>query len=135
MIVGSVFALTGSKAGAFSINVDTRTAKNFDVDLISVIKNNAIPTCWLVQKVLIEETTFDNAVRRLKATRIAGPVYYIVSGTKAYEGIVIERDVDAVHASYELNAERWFLVQTNYDRDHPDPKTDERRIPVEKKLK
>jgi hypothetical protein len=26
-------------------------------------------------------------------------------------------------------------VQTNYDRDQPDPKIDERRIPVEKKLK
>jgi hypothetical protein len=53
LIVGSVIALTGSKQGAFSINVDTRTAKNFDKDLISVLIDNAIPTCWLVQKVLI----------------------------------------------------------------------------------
>lgn len=89
LIVGSVFALTGLKQGAFSVNVDTRHAKNFDVDLISVLINNAIPTCWLVQKVLIEETTFDGAVRRLKTTRISGPVYYIISGTKPYEGIVI----------------------------------------------
>jgi hypothetical protein len=36
----------------------------------------------------------------LKSTRIAGPVYYIVSGTKPYEGIVIERGVNSVHASY-----------------------------------
>ena len=28
----------------------------------------------------------------------------------------------------------WFLVQTNYDRDQPDPVHDPRRIPVEKKL-
>jgi len=89
LIVGSVFALTGLKQGAFSVNVDTRHAKNFDVDLISVLINNAIPTCWLVQKVLIEEKTFDGAVRRLKTTRISGPVYYIISGTKPYEGIVI----------------------------------------------
>lgn len=52
LIVGSVFALTGSKPGAFSVNVDTRKAKNFDVDLISVLIKNAVPTCWLVQKVL-----------------------------------------------------------------------------------
>lgn len=52
LVVGSVLALTGSKPGAFSVNVDTRTAKNFDVDLISVLIKNAIPTCWLVQKVL-----------------------------------------------------------------------------------
>lgn len=36
-------------------------------------------------------------------TRIGGPVYYIVSGIKPYEGMVIERDVDAVHAYYELS--------------------------------
>lgn len=54
LIVGSVIALTGSKPGAFSINVDTRKAKNFDTDLISVLIDGAIPTCWLVQKVLIE---------------------------------------------------------------------------------
>ena len=60
----------------------------------------------------------------MKSTRISGPVYYIVSGTQPYQGIVIERDVNGVHASYELSPERWFLVQTNYDRDQPDPTKD-----------
>ena len=53
-IVGSVIALTGSKTGAFSVNVDTRTANNFDKDLINVLIDGGIPTCWLVQRVLIE---------------------------------------------------------------------------------
>ncbi len=43
--------------------------------------------------------------------------------------------MNAVHASYELSKDTWFLVQTNYDRDQVDPKKDERRTPVEKKLK
>lgn len=51
MIVGSVFILTGIREGAFAINVDTRT-KNFYDDLISVMKDNAMPTCWLLRKVL-----------------------------------------------------------------------------------
>jgi len=34
-----------------------------------------------------------------------------------------------------LSDTTWFLVQTNYDRDHPDPKHDYRRIPAENKLK
>jgi hypothetical protein len=58
-----------------------------------------------------------------------------VSGINSYEGTVIEREVNSVHASYELSKDNWFLVQTNYDRDQPDPKNDERRTPVEKKLK
>ena len=48
--------------------------------------------------------------------------------------MVIERDTDSVHAYYELSESNWFLVQTNYDRDQPDPVYDPRRIPVEKKM-
>ena len=38
-------------------------------------------------------------------------------------------------AYYELSEENWFLVQTNYDRDIPDPMHDPRRIPVEQRLR
>ena len=51
-IAGSVFALTGVRPGAFSINVDTRGAKSLSEDLVSLIKNNAIPVCWLLRKIL-----------------------------------------------------------------------------------
>jgi hypothetical protein len=47
-----VFVLTGFKPGAFAINVDTRTAKHFYNDLISVMVDNAVPTCWLLRKTL-----------------------------------------------------------------------------------
>lgn len=33
--------------------------------------------------------------------------------------MVIERAINGTHAFYELSDETWFLVQTNYDRDHP----------------
>lgn len=49
--------------------------------------------------------------------------------------MVIERDTDKVHAFYELSETNWFLVQTNYDRDEPEPIYDTRRHPVETKLK
>jgi hypothetical protein len=51
-VVGSVFALTGVRHGAFAINVDTRKAKHFYEDLISVMVDNATPTCWLLRKTL-----------------------------------------------------------------------------------
>lgn len=89
LIVGSVFALTGSRPGSFAVNVDTRYAKSFEDDLISVLIDDAIPTCWLLRKVLEEEQSYSQAVRRLKATRIGGPVYYIISGINPYEGTVI----------------------------------------------
>ena len=48
--------------------------------------------------------------------------------------MVIERETDHTHAYYELSDYMWFLVQTNYDTDQPDPENDQRRIPVELKL-
>lgn len=133
-VVGSAFALTGIRHGAFAINCDTRKAKHFSDDLISVLMNNAIPTLWLLRKVLAEETTYAAATARLRSERIGGPVYFVVSGVGPNEGMVIERETDSVHAYYELSESNWFLVQTNYDRDQPDPVHDPRRIPVEKKM-
>ena len=42
--------------------------------------DDAIPTVWLLRRVLAEEYTYNNALKRLKYEKIGGPVYYIVSG-------------------------------------------------------
>jgi len=134
-VIGSVFALTGIRYGAFAINVDTRYGHNIAGDLSSILLYDAIPDVWLVRKVLEEEVTYENALARLKSTRVATPVYYMISGLKANEGAVIERDYTGAHAIYTLNETTWFLVQTNYDRDQPDPFHDPRRIAVENRLR
>ena len=79
--------------------------------------------------------TYQNALERLLTTRIAAPIYYIISGVKPNEGAVIERDPGSVHAYYTLNDTNWFLVQTNYDRDQPDPFHDPRRVAVENRIR
>lgn len=132
-VVGSVFILTGIRHGAFSVNVDTRTENHVYDDFISVLIDNAPPTCWVLRKVLEEETTYAGALNRLKRERIGAPVYYIIAGIN--DGCVIEREPNSVHAFYELNETNWFIVQTNYDREYPDPLHDPRRIPVEKKIR
>ena len=133
-VVGSVFALTGIRHGAFAINVDTRKQTHIYDDIISVLVDGAMPTCWLLRKTLEEETSYSNALQRLKSEKIGGPVYYVVSGVKDNEGCVIEREPESVHAFYELSETNWFIIQTNYDRDYPDPLHDPRRIPVEKRM-
>lgn len=133
-VVGSVFALTGIRHGAFAINVDTRKQTHIYDDIISVLVDGAMPTCWLLRKTLEQETSYSNALQRLKSEKIGGPVYYVVSGVKDNEGCVIEREPESVHAFYELSETNWFIIQTNYDRDYPDPLHDPRRIPVEKRM-
>ena len=88
-VVGSAFALTGIRHGAFAINCDTRKAKHFSDDLISVLIDNAIPTLWLLRKTLAEETSYAAATKRLREERIGGPVYFIISGVGPNEGMVI----------------------------------------------
>lgn len=46
---------------------------------------------------------------------------------------MIERNLTSVHFEYELQSElkRWYIVQTNYDRDIPDPSDDPRRTAAE----
>jgi len=135
-IIGSVFVLTGIRYGAFAVNVDTRYGKNADIvkDLISIILDDAIPDVWLVRKVLEEEVNYENALERLKSTQVGAPVYYILSGLKPNEGAVIEKNTNGVHEVYTLSNTTWFLVQTNYDRDQPDPFHDPRRLGVENRL-
>lgn len=93
-VVGSVFALTGIRHGAFAINVDTRKAKHFYEDFMEILANNAIPTVWLLRKTLEQQTTYADALHRLKTERIDGPVYYVISGVGPNEGCVIERDYE-----------------------------------------
>jgi hypothetical protein len=134
-VLGSVFALTGIRYNAFAVNVDTRYTKTPLNELINVLVDDAMPDVWLLRRVLAEETNYQDALKRLKETRIGAPVYFMISGTKGDEGCVIERDTNKVHAAYELSDKNWFLVQTNYDRDQPDPWHDPRRGAVENRLK
>lgn len=134
-VLGSVFALTGIRYGAFAVNVDTRYATSNIAEVFNILVEDAMPDVWLLRRVLAEETNYADALQRLKTTRIGAPVYFMISGVKDNEGCVIERDCNSVHASYELNDATWFLVQTNYDRDVPDPVIDPRRGAVENRLR
>lgn len=57
-VIGSVFALTGIRYGAFAVNVDTRYGGQ-PLDMMTrVIMNDALPDVWLVRKVLENEATY-----------------------------------------------------------------------------
>ncbi len=71
---------------------------------------------------------------RLGKADLGAPCYYIISGVNDYEGAVIERDREGIHGFYRLDKDRWYIVQTNYDRDLPDPQSDYRRVPAEQKI-
>ena len=99
-IVGSVFSMTGLKPGSFGISTNARKPRTMADTLISVLKQNNIPTLWLVRKVFLEETDYQKATERLRNTNVSCPIYFIVSGMKGNEGMVIEKDTNDTNAYY-----------------------------------
>lgn len=100
----------------------------------------------LLRDISISAKSYDEALLRFKHTPVMSPGYYIITGwsdsKKNPEGCVLERNIRKLDSLYCLDWEntdkslnKWFLVQTNYDRDVPDPKKDYRRVPLENKIK
>lgn len=132
-LAGAIFFHSGVKPGKFGVTQTTRKSDSLLTNLQALAKGN-FPSVWLIKEVLETENNFDDAVKRLNNTAIACPIYYMISGPGVNDGVVIERNYDSVHGFYQLSETTSFLVQTNYDRDIPDPWYDRRRIPAEERL-
>lgn len=72
----------------------------------------------------------------LAETPIVSGIYYILAGTKPYQGLIMTRLPDVVQLLDELNEESgvWFICQTNWDRDTEDPAYDLRRTACERNI-
>jgi hypothetical protein len=75
--------------------------------------------------------TFDEAVNYLQTIDLIAPAYFILAGIKPGEGIIITRNQYKTIDSWKLNEsqDRWYLLQTNYDRWTQPPADDDRRTP------
>jgi len=51
-VLGSVFALTGIRYGAFAVNVDTRYTQSEISEVINILVDDAMPDVWLLRRVL-----------------------------------------------------------------------------------
>jgi len=50
-LAGGAIALTVTRPGAFSLEVNTRKSHSITDDFIWVLIRNTVPSCWLVKKV------------------------------------------------------------------------------------
>jgi len=51
-VLGSVFALTGIRYGAFAVNVDTRYTQSEVREILNILVDDAMPDVWLLRRVL-----------------------------------------------------------------------------------
>lgn len=76
---------------------------------------NYIPTQSLIEQLLLNVNSFDDAVNQMQKTFLDSPCYVIIGGLKGNEGVVITRDFDLTVQSHWLSDSEWFIVQTNKD--------------------
>lgn len=134
---GFLGAHTGIAFGKFAINVNERDKGSLLDNLWGFLTGKWGVTS-LVRHVLETAQSYEEAVSILKSKPLIAPVYFIVSGLNSDEGTVITRTRDGVHNITTMadatSQNKPYIVQTNYDRELPDPEEDYRRVPAEQKL-
>ncbi|EAR82314.1 N-acylethanolamine-hydrolyzing acid amidase (macronuclear) [Tetrahymena thermophila SB210] len=133
MIMGTLIIASGIRFNGFGITLNDRF-KGGSWNLYYLLIAQYTPPCYLIHQVLREKQTYQEALEALSKTKIATNTYFILSGLQGNEGAVIERNRADSHAIYYLTEQNWFLVQTNYDRDIPDPENDPRRTVAEERM-
>jgi len=125
---GYVGVLTGMKPGSFAISLNERDTGYIVENLLEalLVPGTSIAS-FLIRDTLTNVNSFDEAVQAISKTSLVAPSYVIMSGANPGEGVVVTRNRFDVADLWklDLNANRWFLVETNDD--HWLPPDDDRR--------
>ncbi|XP_077987044.1 N-acylethanolamine-hydrolyzing acid amidase-like [Glandiceps talaboti] len=134
--IGYTGVLTGMKPHHYTASIDQRDTGSILGNLVEVvnalIKHKSNFVSFLLRDTLTSVTYFDDAVEKLAYTEIVAPVYYIVGGIGPNEGAVITRNRKTAEDVWfiDMDQDRWFLVETNFDHWEPPPPHGNRRIPA-----
>jgi len=133
---GYVGVLSGFKAGAYSVTVNTRfypggIGQLFYEVIAAIEEKNASLVTFLVRKVMQNENDFQSALENLSTGELIADVYYTLAGASAGQGAVISRNRTAPDDVWMLAPPaRWYEVETNYDHWQPPPWFDDRLDPA-----
>jgi acid ceramidase len=137
---GFVGLLTGAKAGAFSISVDSRYDDKLDYYLLEWLRGKYVGSelTMFLRDVMTTNNTFAEALATVQNVQLVGPAYIIMGGINAGEGAVVTREathtVDTWTLANAAAGGAFYVLETNYDRWKPAPFFDDRRIPAQRCL-
>jgi acid ceramidase len=137
VFLGYIGAFSGVKRGSFSLTINTRYDSSKWAALIAYLKGTDRSGHFLTltaRDLLESADTYDQALASIQATKILGPAYVILAGTKAGEGAMVARGANEIVNQTLLGDAakigQNFIVQTNWDYGK-DPIYDNRRSPAE----
>mmetsp|Transcript_30674 Transcript_30674/g.70850 ORF Transcript_30674/g.70850 Transcript_30674/m.70850 type:complete len:405 (+) Transcript_30674:64-1278(+) len=111
---------TGMRYGGWTFEQNTRPL-NFVAKNLEAAKMGGKSFGWFVRKLMVTTPDFESALRTMNATSFMAPQFFIMAGSKPYEGAVISMDRLVANSDPNTPAVRgfgpdtWYLLQTNYD--------------------
>ena len=121
--------LTGMKPGSFAMSLNQRDL--FDMHWLwetTAVLSGGQATAFAMRHALETFTDYQEALNYLEGVDIISGEYICLAGLG--EGAIITRNRKYVADLLELDEERWFIVQTNYDHWLPQPGNDDRYHPA-----
>lgn len=142
VFLGYTGLLTGVKLGGFSVTVNSRMVGGFGWpglrDFLSGKDRSGHFLSLALREVMINNSTYDEALETVNTIKLLGPAYIILGGTKPGEGAIVARENTKIVGTWSMadavKNGRNSIVQTNWDIPH-DPIYDNRRAPAEHCLK
>lgn len=132
---GYVGVLTAVKPGAFSLTVNERFKLNGGyIGLLEWVLGDHSEhwVGFLTRHVMENVTDYESARSVLTTTKLIAPAYFILGGNRSGEGVILTKDRNSPTSdTYGLRdtADKWFVLQTNYDHWKAPPIYDDRRTP------
>jgi len=130
--VGFIGFLSAMKPGGFAMTIDTRFLTGgllpvWEEIIYSIIGGNpASLVSFLARDTVASVSAYKDAYQKLANTPLFVDVYFILSGIKTGEGVVISRNETGPYSLWMLNATQWYVLVTNYDPGTPSPWYDDR---------
>jgi len=135
---------TAMRFGGWSIQQNTRRLVGDMRENLAALQQGGKGYGLFVRRLMEQVPDFETAVQTLWNASLAASQYFIMSGSKPYEGAVLSVDRLGQHLvgsppliRLSQNKSSWHLVQTNEDLNHPPPHPfmDHRRVVEELRLK
>jgi len=119
---GGIGFHTAMRYGGWTIEQNTRFRHNNVSNNFEAMTKGMLPHTFVTRMIMEQTPDFDDAVHALSTARFAAPQYFIVAGSRPFQGAVVSVDrgghllpgtppVQYVHQGKK----DWFLIQTNDD--------------------
>lgn len=87
---------------------------------------------WLARSALTNNASYTDARNYLMNAPILAPVYFIIGGTKPFDGSIVARSLEGTDIDTKMDPSDpngWYVLETNYDQGIPVLYLDDRRTP------